>query len=349
MTGAGTGTPRGRRLLLSAVLGTALGSLLLWLVFRDADPRTLLDVLRGCNPRLVLLALGVGLLAFVVKAMRWVVLLRCVATLPVRASLAAVFVGSAGNTLVSHLGEVPRIMMAARASGAPVPSLLASIVAERAMDLWAIALLCAFVLVGIDGHGSSSPGLRWVLGIASLLVFVLVLAVVRAGDVIAGRLEGRRHGDVPRWRSAAAVRVRQVAHAFQVFRRSSDLACTFVLSLLMWGLFATCILCCLLSVGTDASFAESLQVLGVNVVALMLPAPPGRVGTVQASFAVALAGTSMEHARVLAASIVYNAIMTLPFWCIGGFIWWRRSVHGATPGATLPPMAADTDPPATKT
>jgi uncharacterized protein (TIRG00374 family) len=348
LTRADNGTVRGRRLLLSAALGTALGSLFLWLVFRDADPKALLDVLRACNPWFVLLGLGAGLLAFVVKALRWVVLLRRSATLSVRASLAAVFVGSAGNTLVSHLGEVPRIMMAARASGAAVASLLASIVAERAMDLWATALLCSLILIGIDDQAAGSSALRLALGIASVLVLALVLAVVLGGDRIANRLEGRRHSGISRWRSAAALRVRQVVHAFQVFRSGTDLAYTMLLSMVMWGLFAACILCCLLAAGTEASFAESLQVLGVNVVALILPAPPGRVGTVQASFAVALAGTGMDHARVLAASIVYNALMTLPFWCIGGCIWWRQSLRAATAVIAPPPITDDTQPPASK-
>jgi uncharacterized membrane protein YbhN (UPF0104 family) len=121
-----------------------------------------------------------------------------------------------------------------------------------------------------------------------------------------------------------AAQLRQVLLALQVFRSGSGLGLVFLLSLVMWALFATCIFWCLRSTGTDASFGAALVVLGVNAVALVLPAPPGRVGIIEASFAVALAGTLMNSAQVLAASIVYNALMTIPFWCIGGLIWWRH-------------------------
>jgi hypothetical protein len=56
----------------------------------------------------------------------------------------------------------------------------------------------------------------------------------------------------------------------------------------------------------------------------------------------------MDHARVLAASIVYNALMTLPFWCIGGFIWWRQSLRAATADIMPPAITDDTQPPASK-
>jgi glycosyltransferase 2 family protein len=254
-----------------------------------------------------------------------VVLVRSTVTLPLRASLAAVFAGSAGNALISHLGEVPRIMMAARATGVGAGGLLASIVAERVFDLCAISVLLALLLLGADEPRGASAHLEWILGTAGLVAFVMVVTVLHLGERLASRLEARLPAGLPRWRATAASRLRQVLRAFQVFRKGSELALAFLLSLLMWALFAACILGCLLATGTNASFGNSLTVLGVNAAALILPAPPGRVGTIEASFVVALAGTSMDEAQVLAASIVYNMLMTIPFWCIGGFIWWRHS------------------------
>ncbi len=331
MTNEGAGGPRRARLLLTSVIGTALGLVLLWLVFRKTDVTALLAALRASDPRWVLLALGASLLAVVAKAVRWVVLTRHAAKLPLRTSVAAVFVGSAGNALFSHLGEIPRIAMASRATGAGIPALLTSIVAERVFDLAALAMLMAALLVVGGGPDGASAAIERVLAIAGVGACLAVAAVLGLGNRLASRLERPEAAARAPWRANVASRLRQVLQALEVFRDGPSLLVAFLFSLAMWALFATCILFCLLATGTGASFTDALIVLGVNAVALILPAPPGRVGTIEASFAVAMSGGLASEATVLAASILYNMLMTLPLWCIGGAIWWRftrrRTAH----------------------
>jgi len=323
------GGHRRARVLLSSVIGTALGLALLWLVFRKADITALLGALRGSDPRWVLLALCASLLAVVAKAVRWVVLTRSAANLPFRTSVAAVFVGSAGNALLSHLGEIPRIAMASRATGASIPALLTSIVAERVFDLAALAVMMAALLVVGGDPGGPSESIERVLAVAGVGACLAVVAVMGLGSGLASRLERPEPAARAPWRAKIASRLRQVLQALEVFRDGPGLVGAFLLSLVMWTLFALCILCCLLATGVGASFADALIVLGVNAVALILPAPPGRVGTIEASFAIAMSGGLASEATVLAASILYNMLMTLPLWCIGGAIWWRYTKRRA--------------------
>jgi glycosyltransferase 2 family protein len=314
---------RRARLLLSSLVGTALGLLLLWLVFRKADVTALLGAIRASDPRLVLAALCASLLAVVAKAVRWVVLTRRAARLPLRASVEAVFVGSAGNALLSHLGEIPRIAMASRATGAGIPALLTSIVAERVFDLVALAVMMAALLVLGGDHGGPSASMERVLAVAGVGACLAVVAALGLGSELASRLERPELAARAPWRARIASRLRQVLQALEVFRDGPSLVGALLLSLVMWTLFALCILCCLLATGVGASFGDALIVLGVNAVALILPAPPGRVGTIEASFAVGMSGGLASEPTVLAASILYNMLMTVPLWCIGGAIWWR--------------------------
>jgi uncharacterized protein (TIRG00374 family) len=219
--------------------------------------------------------------------------------------------------------------MASRATGASRATLLASIIAERVFDLIALAVLLAFLLVVADERHVASTRLEWVLGGAGLIALILALVVMRVGAWIAVRLEAGGSVTPPKWRVALASRLRQVLLALQVFRSRAQLMLAFALSLVMWALFATCILICLRATGGIATFGDALLVLGVNAAALVLPAPPGRVGTIEASFAIALAGTAIDDAHILAASIIYNTLMTVPLWIIGGLIWWRytRRIH----------------------
>jgi uncharacterized protein (TIRG00374 family) len=319
------GADRWPQVLVPAALGTLVGVVLLWLVFRGSDTGALVGVLRTSDPVLVLYALCAGLAAVVTKACRWVVLLQGTVAMRLSTSLEAVFVGSAGNALISHLGEVPRIVMASRATGASSAGLLATIIAERVFDLVALATLLALLLVVADEGHETSVRLEWVLGGAGLVALVVALVVMRVGAWISARLDQGSDAAPQGWRIAVASRLRQVVQALEVFRNRSQLMLTFALSIVMWALYAVCILASLRATGGPASFGDALLVLGINAVALILPAPPGRIGTIEASFAFALAGTALGEARILAASIIYNALMTVPLWIIGGVVWWRHA------------------------
>ena len=83
---------------------------------------------------------------------------------------------------------------------------------------------------------------------------------------------------------------------------------------------ATTIYLVLLSVGIVLSWWVSTLVLLYSVVGLMLPTAPGYIGTIQAIFALALLPLAVNKETVLAASIIYNAIITLLPIALGIFI-----------------------------
>jgi hypothetical protein len=76
------------------------------------------------------------------KALRWSAILTGVVKLRRRDSIAAIMVGGAGNVILSHLGDLFRVMTASRRSRGTPESLLTSIAVERVFDIAVILPRC---------------------------------------------------------------------------------------------------------------------------------------------------------------------------------------------------------------
>lgn len=310
-------------MLISALLGAGLGAVLLVVVFKGVDLRAVGVALSSSNPFWIAVALATILGAFAIKAVRWTLMLGPAARLPVAAALPSVLVGGAGNALVSHLGEVPRAAMAAAASGVRISTLLASIVAERMFDVATVALLLASLPLLPSQTGAARHGVMSVLGIAGVAASITLVAVGWLSRRLLFRLRRGSGQAIEGKRALLLARLEEVLQALQGLHSWRQLLLVMIASLLMWLSFAAAIWCSLRAVGAAASLSDALAVLGVSAVALMLPAAPGRVGAIQASFSVVLGGSPLDPTRVLAASIIHNALVTIPLWCMAGVIWWR--------------------------
>lgn len=311
----------------SLILGTVIGGLLLWLVVRRLDLRATWEVLGGAEWLVVLAALLAMISMWILKAVRWVAILRGVAELRLPDSLAAVVVGAAGNVVISHAGEALRIVMAGRRCGSPAESLLTSIAVERAFDSAVIFLMVSAALLLGDSVGPAH--LEWVLGLLVLGTVGVFLLVLLAGPRLADRLESRAQRQPSPSHARLAGMLRRIVAALRLFGNRRQALIVLAWSTLMWGSVTACIYLCILAVSDEAMLAASVLVLGVHSVALILPAPPAKVGLTQASFVLALAGTALSSPQIFAASVIYNVLMTIPVLLAGMIAWHAAGVRTA--------------------
>lgn len=123
-------------------LGLAL--LLFWYLYKDGFSDTL-DRLKQVNYLWVAASLLLGVIAHLVRAYRWKLLIEATDNYPslIKCFL-ALLVGYLVNLAVPRLGEVSRCLVLKRTAQIPVTSSLGTVVSERVLDLFSL-----LVIIGI--------------------------------------------------------------------------------------------------------------------------------------------------------------------------------------------------------
>jgi uncharacterized protein (TIRG00374 family) len=162
-----------KRWLPGAIISILLVAAILYFV----DLHAMLDAIRHANYGLLAIALTIGFLWMVIRAIVWRTLLRN------RASYQAVFwtIGEGyllNNFLPFRLGEIGRAFLLSRKSDLQFMEILPTIVIERVMDLGysAIILLAALPFV-VSAGGAERIGV--IVGIIVLIGFVILYLLAR--------------------------------------------------------------------------------------------------------------------------------------------------------------------------
>lgn len=287
-----------------------------WLAVRGVDLGEVWRSLREANVGWLALSLAVLALAIFVRALRWRALFLAETRPGVRPVTAATLIGLAVNSVLPlRAGEAARVIALGRTGSSRVET-LATVVLERALDVFFLLLL---VIVAAP----VLPEVTWIGGAvalaavvaAGLAVAVIVLAVWRDRPVHAlARFLGRlpfvdeEHVDqagANLARGLAGLRDPRIALA-----GSAWTTCSWILTALSFWI-AT------LAFDLDVPLSAGVLVLGAIGLSLLLPAAPGGLGVFEAATVLALDayGTSREEA--LSYAFALHAINLFPFLAAG--------------------------------
>ena len=241
--------------------------------------------LEDFNLALVPLILGLVLLSYAGRFVRWLYYLRILKVSVPLATNAAIFAAGLSMTISpGKLGEVLKSVFVRQASGAPVARTAPAVVAERATDgtgMVAWGFLGAFAL----GLG---PGTM----VAFLVVAAVGIAVLRSKRL--SLLAERALLRLPM--------VNRLAPHLGDFHASSNellssrpLFVGTVISFLSWGLECLAVYLCAVGLGANLSFLLVVFVFATSSLIGVLSMLPGGIGAVEAGLAVqfrVLAGLS---------------------------------------------------------
>lgn len=125
--------------IINAIKYTALlgiGILLLWLTFKDQDLTQVFNDLKKANLWWVALSLICGFLAFLSRAVRWVMLLEPLGYKPrLLFTTYALMLGYFANLAIPRIGEITRCGVLSKTEKIPVNSLIGTVIVERVIDL----------------------------------------------------------------------------------------------------------------------------------------------------------------------------------------------------------------------
>lgn len=301
--------------MLPLAAGLALGCLFAWLAIRGVE---LSEVRQILSTRLAILpalaALLCYLLYFLLKTLRWRLILAPMRVLGMRDLFPYVMVGYLGNlALPLQLGEAYRGYSLSRDYPVRAVAVLSGIFLEKLFDL-AVVTGLAFVaieLAHIDSPAFESvqQGLLW-LSFAGLALSLVVLIKPATAASLGRRLIGL----LPAGRLFDGLRrlLRHAVKGLAVLADGTQAARVLFVSLLSWLLMLATVYLSLLAVGATGSPGMSAVILLFTVLGLTLPTSPGFVGTIQIAFVAGARLFDGTQEQALAASIFYNLLITLP-------------------------------------
>ncbi len=318
------------RRTLQLLVGVAVSVVAVWFTMRGVSVPEVWKALTRADPWLFVAVMALALGSFWVRALRWRSLLAGGRTMAFDSLLSATLIGfMTNNVLPFRLGEFVRPWVLARREGCSTSMALATIVVERVVDmLTLLAILGVTLLVHPIRSGSEAARLTQA-GAGTLIVLTLGLTVLLVAlermpglshRLIAGL--GRRLPERHRGRVTGALE--HFLEGLGLFRDLPRLLWVFLLSFVLFGCFGVALQLSMLAFGLHLPWYAGLLVLVISAFAIMAPAAPGYIGTMNLACVAGLALFGVTN-RDLANSFswFYWAAQWLPV-TAGGLVYLRR-------------------------
>jgi uncharacterized protein (TIRG00374 family) len=312
-------------------LGLAVTSLALWWVLRDESPAEIWEAIHRGNLGLLAAAVLVATVGYLVRAMRWKVLLAPVkGDTTLRSRFASVSIGfMANNLLPARVGEFARAYAISRMEPISAGAALGSLVVERFMDGVVLLLLLAVPVLtpGFPATSALSTGLGaavlrgGLLAVSVVLAALVLMAVwprafVRSAERVARRL--------PRSVGRPLVgALEALLDAVAVLRAPRLLALGLAWTVFFWLFHGLSFWLGMKAFGIDTGLVSAFFTEAVVGFGVAIPSAPGFFGTFHASAQFALASVyGVDAARALAFAFGYHFGSWIPITLIGlGYAW----------------------------
>lgn len=338
MESPSSGTEKGsasgwRRLDWRVALGFGVTFLLLWWVVRGVDFSAVVREIRGADYLLLAVAVAVATAGFLIRALRWKVLLQ-----PVRSDtglgsrFAAVNIGfMANNVLPLRVGEFARAYALSRMERVSAGGAFGSLAVERFLDAFTILVLLLVSVAAPDfpegatlggrSVGSVVNGMVGFVGVVLAGLVVLLLwprKLVRLAERVLARFlpaeSGRRAVDS----------LEAFLAGLTSMREPKLMTAAVAWSLLFWTWNCLGFWIGFRAFGIDASFFAAMFVNSIVAFAVAAPSSPGFFGTFHAGVKVALLGVyGVGEGETLAFAFGYHLGGFIPVTIIGLYYAWR--------------------------
>lgn len=329
------------RLLKSRVskvlVSLALTAGLVWLLLRQVHPGEVARRIAEASPGWLLASGALAMATYLLRAWRWMWILRPAGRVRFGPAFYATAVGFAGNFLPARAGEIIRPALLSRDTGLPFSTLLASILFERLLDAASVFFFLGLAIL-------DRPWAR-VTGSSAAPVGVGVLPLVALGGIVAlsylaifHRQQLERLTDallflVPaRWRVSARAAAWAFMDGFGLVRKLTAWQWLPVGggSLLMWFVINLQIACVVKAFSIDLPLSASYVLTFAAVLGLAVPTPAG-IGGYHAAVAGALGRFGVQRDIALGAATVAHAISFVPIGLIGLALILARSLRKGAP------------------
>jgi uncharacterized protein (TIRG00374 family) len=342
------------RLRAALVLVLTLG--LLAFFFNDVNVADVWTATRAADGRMILLAIGVTMMIYVFRAVRWQYLLAPIGRTHFGPAFQTTVIGFAASFLLpARPGEVLRPYLLAKREGFPATPAFATIILERLLDLVTVLLLFGvFVLVVDPGSLSADSATYARVKTGGLLAAAGAVAGLGIFFLLAGHPERlgawalRLERVLPaRLASIVAHFVEGFAQGLAVMRRPAHLLGSIALSFPLWLSIALGIYITSHAFHMTFSYLGSFLVMTLLVVGVAMPTP-GQVGGFHEMYKLAvMTFFGVPKDTAVAGAIVLHAVSFVPVTLLGlvfmakeglsfGSMRQMAATHGPESGSATP-------------
>ena len=303
-------------------------AMLAWFL-RGADLGQVWSEIQNGRVGLLVLAVGITLMTYVFRALRWQYLLRPLGRPPFSAVFRTTVIGFAVSTLLpARAGEVVRPYLLARRAGFSATSAFATIILERVLDLITVLLLFGFYLAFYTPAVSAEHSATFTaLKSGGMLAAVASVAGLAFMMLVAGHPEKlaawalRVERVLPaKFAAAMAQFVRTFLEGLAVVRQPARLVVAGLLSLPLWLSIALGIWATSQAFHIDMIYPGAFLMMAVLVVGVAVPTP-GSVGGFHKAYQIgAVAFFGVANDKAVGAALVLHAISFVPV-TIGGAVF----------------------------
>jgi len=125
-----------------------IGIVLLWLAFRNVNFKSLANGLKEANYFWLLLSVIFGLVAFLSRARRWMILINPLGFKPTFwHTFHGMMTGYLANLALPRIGEITRCMTLGKKEKIPVDQLFGTVVVERTIDFISLLLIMTVMVI----------------------------------------------------------------------------------------------------------------------------------------------------------------------------------------------------------
>ena len=321
---------------LRTIVGVGLSLLLLVWVLRDVSPGEVAHELSRADLLLLTLAVGVTVVGFAIRAVRWGVLLSPLdSRTSFRPRYAAVMIGfTANNLLPARVGEFARALALSRVSKVGIGASFATLVVERILDgLVLVGLLFAamaapgFPLSGSVGGVDPRAAARIVaiamalVGMGLLILVLVPTPAVRLFEAVAIRILPRRMA------RALVDALESFLAGLAVLRDIRLLTVSVLLALGQWVFTAVSYYLAFLSFGIhEVPFSGAVFLQSLISLAVAIPSSPGFFGPFEAAARVGLGLWSVPVEKAVSFAVGYHIAGFIPVTVIGIYYVWRLNL-----------------------
>jgi glycosyltransferase 2 family protein len=305
------------------LLSLAISAGLLFVVLRHVDWAALRLAISGTQFSFLAVAAGIFSVSFLLRGVRWRLLLLAGSNVPVTIVFWANMVGYLGNNfLPARAGELVRAVLVARRSSMSKSFAFGTAITERMLDSLALVLISATaILIWRDVppwlyRTSAIMGAVGLLGLTAVLlssyVYRFVLFVVQRSRFLGSALQGRLEYIVA-----------ELFLGLQSLHYLRRAALFVALTPMIWFLDGTAAVMTARSMHLDMPLPLALLLLAALGLASAIPSTPGYLGVYQFVALTVLRPFGFSKNNGLAFILVFQALMYAVITCWGLIGLWR--------------------------
>lgn len=310
------------------LIGAVIATLCLTWAWKSANTGELLRALASIDIRWSAMGVLAFACGYLCRAIRWNRMLRranpdlawwlCVG--PLLAGTAV------NNMLPLRAGDVLRATAFDRVLGAPTSTVIASLIAERLLDVAALVCALVFALLLLPSMAIH----RLVPVVIGCVLFIVAAALLLvSGSAPAQRFFSRLSRNRPRWTDPAARALQSTANAWRKLGLQSIGRSLAGWTVAAWAFEGAVFWCAAQAIPSLTARWGAWLAMPVATLATMIPGGPGHVGTFDVGAMQAMVQTGNCAEASLAFAALVHLILWLPATIAGGGFLLSASLAGS--------------------